>query len=182
MNNDKNGVINISNYNKCLSNEEEKWIRDECVVSCNILCINIDQETNYISTYEDEWPESITNLSNIKYKTEVGKLTFPINLLQANYSFETFQKKDIQLLKMDENVNDVAIYKYYDMVQNTRLITNAKFELVSPGQIIVNHVKYIRLNVYQFKTFDVWKNNYISKELISEYNEVSVHKKNLSMI
>ena len=31
MNNDNNAVINISNYNKCLSNEEEEWIRDECV-------------------------------------------------------------------------------------------------------------------------------------------------------
>ena len=54
-------------------------------------------------------------------------LKFPLNLLQVNYLFETFQLKDIQQLKMGD-----AIYTYYDMVQNTRLITNAKFELVSP--------------------------------------------------
>ena len=76
---------------------------------------------------------------------------------------------------MVENINDVEMYKYYDMVQNTRLITNAKFELVSPKIIIVNHGKYTWLNGYQFKTFYVQKNNYISKELIFEYNEVSVN-------
>ena len=42
---------------------------------------------------------------------------------------------------MDENINDVEIYKYYDMVQNTRLITNTKFELASSKQIIVNYSK-----------------------------------------
>ena len=50
MNNNKNDVINISNYNKCLSNEEKEWIRDEYFVSCNILYNNIDQGTNYLST------------------------------------------------------------------------------------------------------------------------------------
>ena len=65
------------------------------------------------------------------------------------------------------------------MVQNTRLITNEKFELVYPKQIIVNHGKYTWLNDFQFKTFDVWKNNYISKEFISEYNEVSVDSKKI---
>ena len=65
---------------------------------------------------------------------------------------------------MDGNVNDIAIYKYYDMVQNKRITTNAKFELVSPKQIIVDHGKYTWLNDYQFKTFDVWKNKYIPKE------------------
>ena len=65
---------------------------------------------------------------------------------------------------MDENVNDVAIYNFYDMVQNKRIITNAKFELVSLKQIIANHGKYTWLNDYQFKTFDVWKNKYIPKE------------------
>ena len=83
---------------------------------------------------------------------------------------------------MEENVNDVAIFKYYDIVQNKRITTNAKFELVSLKQIIMNHGKYACLNDFQFQTFDAWKNNYILKELISEYNEVSVHKKNVSMI
>ena len=53
MNNDKYDVINISNNNKYLADEEEKWIRDECFVSSNILYNNIDQETHYLSTYED---------------------------------------------------------------------------------------------------------------------------------
>ena len=66
-------------------------------------------------------------------------LKFPINLLQENIFVEIIQLKAIQLLKMNENVDDVAIYKYYDMVQNKRIRTNAKFELVSPKQIIVNH-------------------------------------------
>ena len=65
---------------------------------------------------------------------------------------------------MDENINDVEIYKYYDMVQNTRLITNTKFELASSKQIIVNHSKCSSWwNDFQFKTFNVWKNNYILK-------------------
>ena len=40
--------------NECLSNEEEEWIRDEYFVSCNKLYNNIDQEINYLSTYENE--------------------------------------------------------------------------------------------------------------------------------
>ena len=51
---------------------------------------------------------------------------------------------------MNGNVNDVVIYKYYDMVQNKRTTMNAKFELVSPKQIIVNHGKYSWLNDFQF--------------------------------
>ena len=38
--------------------------------------------------------------------------------------------KDVQLLKMNENIDDVTIYKYYDMVQNKSIIMNAKFELI----------------------------------------------------
>ena len=49
------------------------------------------------------------------------------------------------------------------MVQNTRLITNAKFELASSKQIIVNHGKCSWLNDFQFKIFDLWKNNSILK-------------------
>ena len=64
---------------------------------------------------------------------------------------------------MDENVNDVSIYNYYDIVQNKRITTNVKFELVSPKQIIVNHGRYTWFNDFQFKSFDVWKNNIISK-------------------
>ena len=84
-------------------------------------------------------------------------LKFPINLLVENTSFEIIQLKDIQLLKINENVDDVAIYKYYDMVQNKRITTNAKFEFVSPKQIITNHGNYSWLNDFQFKSFDVWK-------------------------
>ena len=90
MNNDKNDVINISNYNKYLSNEEEEWICDECFVSSNILYNNIDQQKKCLSTYEDEWSGSITILSKTKYNTEVRKLNFPLNLLQVNISFEIF--------------------------------------------------------------------------------------------
>ena len=61
------------------------------------------------------------------------------------------------------------------MVQNKRITTNTKFELVSPKTIIVKNGKYIWLNDYQFQTFDIWKNNYTSKELIFGYNEKSVN-------
>ena len=84
----------------------------------------------------------LINLSKTEYNTELGKLKFPLHLLQENIYFEIFHLKDIQLLKMDENVNDVAIYKYYDMVQNKRITINAKFELVSPKQFFVNNGKY----------------------------------------
>ena len=123
---------------------------------------------------KNKWPGSITNLSKSNYNNEVGMLKLSLNLLQGNVSFEIFQLKDIQLLKMDENINDVVIYKYYDMVQNTRLITYAKCELMSPKYIIVNNGKYTWSNYFQFKTFNVWKTS-ISKELIFEYNEISVN-------
>ena len=55
-----------------------------------------------MSTYEHEWPRSINNFSKTKYNNEGGMLKFPLNLLQEKYSFEIFQLKDIQLLKMDE--------------------------------------------------------------------------------
>ena len=83
--------------------------------------------------------------------------------MQVNYSYEIFQLKFIQLLKIDENIDDIAIHKYYDMMKNTRIVTNANFELLPSKQIIVNHGKYTLLNDFQFKTFNVWKNNYISK-------------------
>ena len=66
-------------------------------------------------------------------------LKVPINLLVERLSFEIMKLKDVQLLKMNENIDDVTIYKYYDMIQNKRFIINAKFELVSPNQIITNH-------------------------------------------
>ena len=54
MNKDKNNVINLSKFKKYISNKEEDWIRDECFVSCNKIYNNIDQETNYLSAYENE--------------------------------------------------------------------------------------------------------------------------------
>ena len=63
-------------------------------------------------------------------------------------------------------------------MKNTRIITNAKFEIVSAKQIIMNHEKYTWLDDFQLKTFNVWNNNSILKELIHAYNEVlSVNKK-----
>ena len=116
----------------------------------------------------------ITDLSKIKYNIEVGMFKFPLNLLQVNYYFEIFPLQDIQLCNIGKNINGVAIYKYYDMVQNTRLITYARCELMSPKYIIVNNGKYTWSNYFQFKTFNVWKTS-ISKELIFEYNEISVN-------
>ena len=86
------------------------------MVSSNILYNKIDQETEDLSTYENEWPESITNLVKTKYITEFGMLNFPLNLLQVNYSFEIYQLKVIKLLKMGKNHGDIAIFKYYDMM------------------------------------------------------------------
>ena len=54
--------------------------------------------------------------------------------------------KDVQLLKMTKKNDDVAIYKYYDMIQNKRIRKNAKFQLVSPKQIIINHGQLKWLN------------------------------------
>ena len=42
---------------------------------------------------------------------------------------------------MGENHDDIAIFKYDDMMKIKRITTNAKFGLVSPKQIILNHVK-----------------------------------------
>ena len=73
-------------------------------------------------------------------------LKFPINLLVEKTSFEIIQLKDHQLLKMSKNIDDVAIYKYYDMIQNKIITTNAKFKLVSPKNIIINHGHFSWLN------------------------------------
>ena len=40
---EKNDVIDIFKFKKCLSNEEEEWIRDAFFVSSYILYNNIDQ-------------------------------------------------------------------------------------------------------------------------------------------
>ena len=66
-------------------------------------------------------------------------LNFPISLLRVNYVFEIFQLKYIELLKMGENHDDIAIFKYDDMMKIKRITTNAKFGLVSSKQIIINH-------------------------------------------
>ena len=84
-------------------------------------------------------------------------LKFLLNLLQVDYVFDIFQLKDIELLKMGENNDDITICKYYYMMKNKSLTTNAKFELVSRKQIIVNHEKHTWLNDFQFKTFNLWK-------------------------
>ena len=83
---EKNNVINTPKYKNFKSNEKEEWIRHECFVSSTILYNsttlynNIDQETEYLSTYENELPGSITNSLNIEYNIELGILRFPINL------------------------------------------------------------------------------------------------------
>ena len=42
----------------------------------------------------------------------------------------------------------------------------------------MSHGKHNWLNDFQFQTFNVWKNNSISKELIDEYNKkLSVNRK-----
>ena len=61
-------------------------------------------------------------------------LKVPVNILVERISFEIMKLKDVQLLKMNENVDDITIYKDYDMIQNKRFIINAKFELVLPNQ------------------------------------------------
>ena len=81
--------------------------------------------------------------------------------------------KDVQLLKMNENIDDITIYKYYDMIQNKIFIINAKFELVSPNQIIINHGQLKWLNDFQFKSFDEWKNDNMTNEIITTYNDES---------
>ena len=87
------------------------------------------------------------------------------------------QLKDHQLLKMSKNIDDVAIYKYYDMIQNKIITTNAKFKLFSPTKYIINHGHFSWLNDFQFKSFDVWKNNNMSNKLITIYNDESINNK-----
>ena len=100
-------------------------------------------------------------------------LKVPINLLIERISFEIMKLKDVKLLKMNENIDDVTIYKYYDMIQNKRLIINEKIELVSPNQIIINHGRLKWLNDFQFKSFDEWKNDNMTNEIITTYNDKS---------
>ena len=92
---------------------------------------------------------SITNSLKTKYNIELGMLKFLLNLLQVDYVFEIFQLKDIELLKIDENNDDIVIFKYYDMMRKLRLITNVKFKLVSSKKSIANHGKYSWLNDFQ---------------------------------
>ena len=46
---------------------------------------------------------------------------------------------------------------------------------MSPKTIIVNHGNYSWLNDFQSQSFDVWKNNIMSNELITNYNKESVN-------
>ena len=54
INKEKNDVINISKSKNFLSNEEKEQILGELFVSSNILYNNIDQEIEYLLTYENE--------------------------------------------------------------------------------------------------------------------------------
>ena len=125
---------------------------------------------------------SITNSLETKYNIELGILNFLLNLLQVDYVFEIFQLKDIELLKIDENHDDIAIFKCYDMMKKIRLITNVKFKLVSSKNIIANHGKHTWLIDFQLQTFNVRENNSISKELIDEYNEMLYVNRKIKMI
>ena len=79
---------------------------------------------------------SITNSLKTKYNIELGMLKLLLNLLQVDYVFEIFQLKDIELLKIDENNDDIVIFKYYDMLRKLRLITNVKFKLLSSKKVL----------------------------------------------
>ena len=109
-------------------------------------------------------------------------LKVPIILLVERISFEIMKLKDVQLLKMNENVDDITIYKDYDMIQNKRFIINAKFELVLPNQIIINHGQLKWLNDFQFKSFDEWKNDNMTNEIIFTYNDESFNNKIIIII
>ena len=119
MDKEKNNVINISKFKIFLLKKVEEQIRGECFVACHILFNNIDQEIKCLSTYENKWPGSINHLLQTKYNIELGILNFPLNLLQVDYVFEIFQLKDIKLLKIGENNDDITIFKYYDMMKTT---------------------------------------------------------------
>ena len=116
----KNDVIDIFKFKKCLSNEEEEWIRDAFFVSSYIVYNNIDQETKHLSTYENKWPGSINNSFKTKCNIELGMLTFPLNLSEVDCVFGICQLKDMKVLKMGENHDDIAIFKYIDMIKNKR--------------------------------------------------------------
>ena len=72
---------------------------------------------------------------------------------------------------MSESQDKIATFKYCDIMSNRRIIINAKFELVSPKRIMMNHGKYTCLNYVQFQSFNIWRNNTITKDLIDKYNE-----------
>ena len=91
-------------------------------------------------------------------------------MLVVNYEFEMFHLKDVELLKMIESQYETTTFKHCDMMSNRRIIFNAKFELVSPIQIVMSHGKYIWLNDFQFQLFNIWRNNTITKYLIDECN------------
>ena len=47
-------------------------------------------------------------------------LTFPLNLSEVDCVFGICQLKDMKVLKMGENHDDIAIFKYIDMIKNKR--------------------------------------------------------------
>ena len=81
VNNENNDVVHISKNKKLLLNEEEQLILDVCTVSKFILCNNVGEETNYLLTYDNGWPESIPNLFITEYYIKFGMLKFPMHLL-----------------------------------------------------------------------------------------------------
>ena len=65
-----------------------------------------------------------------------------ICVLKVNYAFGIFQLRDIELLKIGESHDMIANFRYYIMMNNKRIIINAKFKLVSTKESITNHGKH----------------------------------------
>ena len=49
--------------------------------------------------------------------------------------------------------------------------------MVSPNEIIIHHGNFSWFNNFQFKSFDVWKNDNMSNEIITTYNDESFNNK-----
>ena len=101
--------VHISKNKILLSNEELQLILDEYSISNSILYNNIEEETEYLSTYENEWPGSIPRFLITEYNVKLGMLKIPIHLLVVNKEFEICRLKGIGLLEMGENQDKLLL-------------------------------------------------------------------------
>ena len=89
--------------------KKKQLILDVCAVSKFILCNNVGEETNYVLTYDNGWPESIPNLFITEYYIKFGMLKFPMHLLVVNCEFNFFHFTNVELMKLGETLDKLLV-------------------------------------------------------------------------